>query len=169
MREGKTRANILSVSCRQASEDSWWSVSLLKVTQPTSPSRSCRDGSYSKVAARSAKRLRMARATTCSWSWRRDSNPRPSDYKSDALPAELRQHEPLPPAEPSKQLSTTARGVQGSTPCPRRHVSKLTVQEVGADSNPQPNCTENRSKPPLGRAMEQSSRNTVKQVGSNGC
>ena len=28
---------------------------------------------------------------TVSWSWRRDSNPRPSDYKSDALPAELRQ------------------------------------------------------------------------------
>jgi hypothetical protein len=26
------------------------------------------------------------------WSWRRDLNPRPSDYKSDALPAELRQH-----------------------------------------------------------------------------
>jgi hypothetical protein len=25
------------------------------------------------------------------WSWRRESNPRPSDYKSDALPAELRQ------------------------------------------------------------------------------
>ena len=29
---------------------------------------------------------------TQSWSWRRDLNPRPSDYKSDALPAELRQH-----------------------------------------------------------------------------
>jgi hypothetical protein len=29
------------------------------------------------------------------WSWRRDLNPRPSDYKSDALPAELRQ--PFPP------------------------------------------------------------------------
>ena len=28
---------------------------------------------------------------TISWSWRRDLNPRPSDYKSDALPAELRQ------------------------------------------------------------------------------
>jgi hypothetical protein len=28
---------------------------------------------------------------TVLWSWRRDSNPRPSDYKSDALPAELRQ------------------------------------------------------------------------------
>jgi hypothetical protein len=26
-----------------------------------------------------------------SWSWRRDLNPRPSDYKSDALPTELRQ------------------------------------------------------------------------------
>jgi hypothetical protein len=26
------------------------------------------------------------------FSWRRESNPRPSDYKSDALPAELRQH-----------------------------------------------------------------------------
>ena len=34
------------------------------------------------------------------WSWRRDLNPRPSDYKSDALPAELRQpgqpHTPAP-------------------------------------------------------------------------
>jgi hypothetical protein len=28
------------------------------------------------------------------WSWRRDSNPRPSDYKSDALPTELRQQIP---------------------------------------------------------------------------
>jgi hypothetical protein len=25
------------------------------------------------------------------WSWRRELNPRPSDYKSDALPTELRQ------------------------------------------------------------------------------
>jgi hypothetical protein len=30
------------------------------------------------------------------WSWRRDLNPRPSDYKSDALPAELRQLGPMP-------------------------------------------------------------------------
>ena len=30
------------------------------------------------------------------WSWRRDLNPRPSDYKSDALPAELRQPEDSP-------------------------------------------------------------------------
>ncbi len=26
------------------------------------------------------------------WSWRQDSNPRPADYKSAALPTELRQH-----------------------------------------------------------------------------
>ena len=25
------------------------------------------------------------------WSWREESNPRPPDYKSDALPTELRQ------------------------------------------------------------------------------
>ena len=32
-----------------------------------------------------------ARCRARFWSWRRDSNPRPSDYKSDALPTELRQ------------------------------------------------------------------------------
>src|SRR3984957_20453674 len=35
------------------------------------------------------------------WSWRRDLNPRPSDYKSDALPAELRQ--PEQPCFPPKE------------------------------------------------------------------
>jgi hypothetical protein len=35
------------------------------------------------------------------WSWRRDLNPRPSDYKSDALPAELRQQNFLQGADPS--------------------------------------------------------------------
>ena len=36
--------------------------------------------------------LRLAaRSRSRFWSWRRDLNPRPSDYKSDALPAELRQ------------------------------------------------------------------------------
>jgi hypothetical protein len=33
----------------------------------------------------------MLAAELVLWSWRRDSNPRPSDYKSDALPTELRQ------------------------------------------------------------------------------
>src|SRR5262245_23477306 len=31
--------------------------------------------------------------TYCRWSWRRDLNPRPADYKSAALPTELRQPE----------------------------------------------------------------------------
>jgi hypothetical protein len=35
--------------------------------------------------------LRLAPPQNSSWSWRRELNPRPSDYKSDALPAELRQ------------------------------------------------------------------------------
>src|SRR6478735_9808715 len=42
--------------------------------------------------ARPATRLGKSRFAI--WSWRRDLNPRPSDYKSDALPAELRQHKP---------------------------------------------------------------------------
>src|SRR5213075_109197 len=33
----------------------------------------------------------LAPRSPTNWSWRRDLNPRPSDYKSDALPAELRQ------------------------------------------------------------------------------
>ena len=41
------------------------------------------------------------------WSWRRDLNPRPSDYKSDALPAELRQ--------PSFQIQKST-GFARSTP-----------------------------------------------------
>ena len=31
-------------------------------------------------------------AQKCAWSWWTDSNPRPADYKSAALPAELHQH-----------------------------------------------------------------------------
>jgi hypothetical protein len=35
--------------------------------------------------------LRLTPLANSWWSWRRELNPRPSDYKSDALPAELRQ------------------------------------------------------------------------------
>ncbi len=35
--------------------------------------------------------LRLTPLLNLWWSWRRELNPRPSDYKSDALPAELRQ------------------------------------------------------------------------------
>src|SRR5215469_3968372 len=38
---------------------------------------------------------RFEKPVRFNWSWRRDLNPRPSDYKSDALPAELRQQFPL--------------------------------------------------------------------------
>ena len=51
-----------------------------------------------KPLSTEAARLSPARAARqccavaiSAWSWRRDSNPRPSDYKSDALPTELRQ------------------------------------------------------------------------------
>ena len=50
------------------------------VSKDTSPFMlSCRDS------------LRPHSAASIWWSWRRELNPRPSDYKSDALPAELRQ------------------------------------------------------------------------------
>ena len=39
------------------------------------------------------------------WSWRRDLNPRPSDYKSDALPAELRQPEQAVFPAPSSRIT----------------------------------------------------------------
>ena len=37
------------------------------------------------------KRLRNFSKPLIYWSWREDSNPRPADYKSAALPTELRQ------------------------------------------------------------------------------
>jgi hypothetical protein len=48
------------------------------------------------------------------WSWRRDLNPRPSDYKSDALPAELRQpistgNQLNQPGDPGKPSLLSAR------------------------------------------------------------
>ena len=38
------------------------------------------------------RRKRSAARFVCRWSWWTDSNPRPADYKSAALPAELHQH-----------------------------------------------------------------------------
>jgi hypothetical protein len=50
------------------------------------------------------------------WSWRRDLNPRPSDYKSDALPAELRQLDSHPETtpDPRKTCGHTAPHVHGT-------------------------------------------------------
>jgi hypothetical protein len=57
------------------------------------------------------------------WSWRRDSNPRPADYKSAALPTELCQltlflfNEPgQTPTLGSVQANQPNRGVPGSIP-----------------------------------------------------
>src|ERR1700704_3954972 len=41
--------------------------------------------------ARNPRKPSLVSGKPFSWSWRRDLNPRPSDYKSDALPTELRQ------------------------------------------------------------------------------
>ncbi len=56
------------------------------------------------------------------WSWRRDSNPRPSDYKSDALPTELRQQSgdsrafaQTNPSDPFRMSGTILKGITGGT------------------------------------------------------
>jgi hypothetical protein len=60
----------------------------------------------------------------CRWSWRRDLNPRPADYKSAALPTELRQ--PDQNANFSTSRATVARRrIPSRTDelCPRVRVS----------------------------------------------
>src|SRR6201987_5822299 len=54
------------------------------------------------------------------WSWRRDLNPRPSDYKSDALPAELRQ-----PSERSAHRKTPTATVRKTPPEPSKRADTL--------------------------------------------
>jgi hypothetical protein len=64
------------------------------------------------------------------WSWRRDSNPRPSDYKSDALPAELRQPIPAPLLTgPRSQSRQTTKVTQRHLTC------KDTSRHVNWESN----------------------------------
>src|ERR1700690_23000 len=70
------------------------------------------------------------------WSWRRDLNPRPSDYKSDALPAELRQpvhsgNQPgilktIPFGCTGTLLLSTLNGteIKVSTPLPREQTNR---------------------------------------------
>ena len=45
------------------------------------------------------------------WSWRRDLNPQPADYKSAALPIELHQHI----AQPQEIKMATRKGLEPST------------------------------------------------------
>ena len=50
------------------------------------------DTSPCRLIARKLIRNKTKNSRSLKLSWRRDLNPRPSDYKSDALPTELRQH-----------------------------------------------------------------------------
>ena len=61
----------------------------------------------------------LSRALTyvCRWSWRRDLNPRPADYKSAALPTELRQPE-------QKANFSTSRATRASN---RAHLLRLSL------------------------------------------
>jgi hypothetical protein len=56
------------------------------------------------------------------WSWRRELNPRPSDYKSDALPAELRQRR-----SNRVRIADTAQKLQGAVE--RRSTVRASVVE----------------------------------------
>ena len=49
-------------------------------------------------------------AGSCDWSWRWDLNPRPADYKSAALPTELRQHPRIQPETESQTASSATNG-----------------------------------------------------------
>ena len=81
-----------------------------RIERVTSTLKKSREACMTRTASSTTKSvflpLQTSRAASGNWSWRRDLNPRPSDYKSDALPAELRQ---------PKQPSFTAK----SAPCKR--------------------------------------------------
>ena len=64
------------------------------------------------------------------WSWRRDLNPRPSDYKSDALPAELRQ--PFPPETAPGILLLIPQPRTDTLPLRAYHGTKIKVSTHGA-------------------------------------
>src|SRR5438128_512666 len=74
------------------------------------PSACCCPTTASSFRASEKSRFRI-------WSWRRDWDPRPSDYKSDALPAELRQHNPLVPGHKVNKLAQRQSACNTSTHC----------------------------------------------------
>ena len=93
--------------------------------------------------------LRLAaRSRLTIWSWRRDLNPRPSDYKSDALPAELRQrasllghhapnkHEFSLPAGTNIKANTTA--IPLATDVPSANTQHSTLQGTATRNSPLP-------------------------------
>ena len=76
------------------------------------------------------------------WSWRRDLNPRPSDYKSDALPAELRQ--PFPSGNHQGTRSKNQPGDPKTVPKPRTDTLPLRTlngTEIKVSTPPPPEQT----------------------------
>src|SRR6516225_4772624 len=55
------------------------------------------------------------RSQDCRWSWRRDLNPRPADYKSAALPTELRQ--------PKQKMNFSTSCATCATACGHWHIA----------------------------------------------
>jgi hypothetical protein len=91
------------------------------------------------AAHRCARPCREGR-TAVLWSWRRDSNPRPSDYKSDALPAELRQLNNSAPRAGSTSSREQLRGtVTRTEPTTVRTAPQL---QAMPGSGSVPECTE---------------------------
>ena len=70
---------------------------------PAQPTQRKQDVSMEGLRRDTPDRPETTVPATKLWSWRRDLNPRPSDYKSDALPAELRQ--PKQPCCPPKKMT----------------------------------------------------------------
>jgi hypothetical protein len=54
--------------------------------------KTCCAATYRVLLPAGIRVLKNRFRTFAYWSWRRDLNPRPPDYKSGALPTELRQH-----------------------------------------------------------------------------
>jgi hypothetical protein len=74
------------------------------------PDNYTRRKNYLKECLRAVPLARVAAQTSLFpeyyiWSWRRELNPRPSDYKSDALPTELRQQVEASPSRHNTSLS----------------------------------------------------------------
>ena len=91
--------------------------------------RSQNPGAQNPVPAGQLLPLSSPAPASVLWSWRRDLNPRPSDYKSDALPAELRQLFNHPEAFPEPDscadtLQLSAYTAQKSRLAHRRSRSK---------------------------------------------
>src|ERR1700674_4428257 len=85
----------------------------------------------------------QCRSIKC-WSWRRDLNPRPSDYKSDALPTELRQQSGtthpyghIYPSDPFQMSGTILKGTITVISVQPGQVSWLATA-LADESNPVP-------------------------------